>query len=137
MSKLPDRGIGHPAPDLEFNTMTLPAGTEIHRIHNGKWGASGFNPGASIDPKIGNVGSRFAPFKSAGAFIPTLYGGDSLGCAAFETIFHDIDPLAKFKTVSMSSLSSLKYSVLTLTKDVEATRLFSPDLKRQIGRAHV
>lgn len=130
MSGASGRGIDNPSPDLPFNTMTLPAGTELHRIHNGRFGATSFNPGAPIDPAAGNTGSRFAPFQSGGSFIPTLYAGDSLGVAAYETVFHDIDPAEPFKTVSMSQLSALHYSVVTLASDIVVTRLFGPDLKK-------
>lgn len=123
-------GIDNPSPDLPYNTMTLPAGTKLHRIHNDRWGPATFNPGALIDPTNGNTGSRFAPFQSGGQFVPTLYAGDSLGVAALETVFHDINPAEPFKTVSMSQLSALHYSVVTLIADIEVTRLFEPDLKK-------
>ncbi len=130
MSAGPSRPIDSPASDLPFNTRLIKSGTEIHRIHNEKWQPDAFNPGASIDSAAGNVGSRFAPIRSRGRFVPTMYGANSLGCAAFETIFHDIDPAARFKTVSMSALSSLRYSVLTLNEELQLTPLFTPDLKK-------
>lgn len=130
MSRPPKRGIEHPSPDLPYNSHSLPAGTELHRIHNRRFGPVSFNPGAPVDPEAGNPGSRFAPIMSAGSFVPTLYAGDSVGVAAFETIFHDIDPEEPFRTVSMSQLSSLDYSVLTTTRELVLTSLFQPDLKK-------
>lgn len=130
MNGRPRPAIDHPSPSLAFNAATLAAGTILHRIHHERWAPTGFNPGAPIDPAKGVTGSRFAPFQSGGNFIPTLYAGDSLGVAAFETVFHNIDPRARFKTVSMSQLSPLVYSVVTVTADIEVTRLFEPDLKK-------
>ncbi|MHA6316227.1 RES family NAD+ phosphorylase [Altererythrobacter sp. CAU 1778] len=124
------RAIENPSPDLGFNYANLGSGLQIHRIHNGKFGPTEFNPGAAIDIKNGKIGSRFAPFRSGGRYIPTLYGGASLGCAAFETIFHDIAPDARFKTVSMSQISALHYSVIELVRDIQVTKLFSADLKK-------
>lgn len=113
-----------PAPPvpLECNSHELAAGTVLHRIHDGRFGPCEFNPG------LGH--SRFAPFEIVGAAIPTAYGATSLECAAFETIFHDIDPAAAFKSIRWSMLVPLRYSTIQLTRAVILAPLFSADLMK-------
>ena len=120
---LPPLSVTVPPPPqpLECNETVLPAGTRIHRIHDRQFGATQFNPGR------GN--SRFAPFAVAGSAIPTAYAATSFECAAFETIFHDIDPSA-FKSVYWSSIEPLVYSTLILARDVALASLFTADLLR-------
>jgi hypothetical protein len=76
-------------------------------------------------------GTRFAPISSGdGSAIPTSYAGTSFACAAFESVFHDIDPAAPFKSVSMQAISALMYSEIRLARDLRLARLFEPDLNR-------
>jgi hypothetical protein len=118
----PAANVAAPPSPLQCNVLTLPVGTIIHRIHDAKFSAAQFNPG----PK-GN--SRFAPITTAsGEPIPTSYAATSFGCAAFETIFHDIDPDAPFKTVAWARIERLSYSVLALNRDMRLARFFSHDL---------
>lgn len=111
-----------PAPPaaLTCNLHRLDKDMVIHRIHASRFTATEFNPG------LGN--SRFAPFMIGGAYVPTAYGATSLDCAIFETIFHEIDPAAAFKTVYWSELETLSYSTVALTRDVDVAKLFSADL---------
>ncbi|WP_366509568.1 RES family NAD+ phosphorylase [Mesorhizobium sp.] len=81
-----------------------------------------FNPGFGS--------SRFAPFKSAGKEVPTMYLGTSFGCAAYESIFHDIDPSAAFKSVPMSKVDECACSVVKIDRDLKLGRLFEPDLNK-------
>ncbi len=63
----------------------LGAGTDLHRIHPGAFGASEFN--ASAD---GNA--RFSPIRTRqGAIIPTIYAGQSFACAVCEIILRSPD----------------------------------------------
>jgi hypothetical protein len=114
-----------PAPpsSLSCNVMVLEAGRTIHRLHDQRFGATTFNPG------IGNT--RFAPISSSdGSHIPTIYAGTSFACAVFESVFHDIDPVAPFKSVPMRTISALMYSEIRLVRDLRLARLFEPDLNR-------
>nr|WP_111300276.1 RES family NAD+ phosphorylase [Paracoccus saliphilus] len=58
----------------------LPAGTPLHRIHDGRFGSVEFNGTA-----LGNA--RFSPIRRPdGAIIPTIYAAQSFECAISETI---------------------------------------------------
>lgn len=116
--------IGVPAPpDLcACSIHILSAGAILHRIHDGRFGACQFNPG------LGH--SRFAPFEIAGTKVPTAYGATSLECAVFETIFHDIDASAAFKSVRWSALEPLRYSQVRVNRDIRLASLFSADLMK-------
>ncbi|WP_172327174.1 RES family NAD+ phosphorylase [Mangrovicoccus sp. HB161399] len=64
---------------------TIPAGTELHRIHPARFGAAAFN-----DTDRGNA--RFSPIRNArGAIIPTIYAAESFDCAAAEIILRSPD----------------------------------------------
>jgi len=109
-----------PPPGLECNVLVLPAGTELYRIHSRDRRAHEFNPGFGS--------SRFAPFTSAGIQVPTMYTATSFGCAAYESVFHDIDPAARFKTIPMSKVEELAGSRIEIDRDLKLARLFEPDL---------
>ena len=111
-----------PTPGLECNVLVLPAGTELHRIHLRDRRAHEFNPGFGS--------SRFAPFTSAGIQVPTIYAATSFGCAAYESVFHDIDPAARFKTIPMSKVEELAGSRIEIDRDLKLARLFEPDLNK-------
>lgn len=67
----------------------------VHRTHASGYRSAEFNPGEGQP-------TRFAPFEDKdGNCVPTLYGATSREAAAFETIFHDIEPSATFKTVRL------------------------------------
>ncbi|WP_051334034.1 RES family NAD+ phosphorylase [Mesorhizobium sp. WSM3224] len=100
----------------------LPAGTELHRVHSKGRRAHEFNPGFGS--------SRFAPFTSAGQQVPTMYAATAFGCAAYESVFHDIDPSAAFKTVPMSKVGELTGSRIAIDRDLKLARLFEPDLNK-------
>ncbi|MFC3326068.1 RES family NAD+ phosphorylase [Mesorhizobium cantuariense] len=100
----------------------FPAGTELHRIHSRKRRAHEFNPGFGS--------SRFAPFTSFGKQVPTMYAGTSFGCAAYESVFHDIDPSEAFKTVPMRNVEELSGSLIRIDRDLQLARLFEPDLNK-------
>ena len=70
----------------------LPAGTDLHRIHSGRFGSIEFN--------ATNLGdARFSPIGTPdGSIIPTLYAAETFECAVSETIlrspdFEPIDPV--------------------------------------------
>lgn len=106
----------------EFHFATLDSGTVLHRIHDSQFAATAFNPG------LGN--SRFAPFSVADTPVPTAYAATSLECAAFETIFHDLDARAAFKVVPISRLEQLHYSTFEVRRPLKLASLYSADLMK-------
>lgn len=111
-----------PDPFPPYNPYRLIAGTELHRNHLRGFRSAEFNPGAG-DP------SRFAPFNdAAGRIVPTLYAGTTRETAAFETIFHDIDPAASFKTVRQDVVEGRTVSRIAPARDLRLANLFTPDL---------
>jgi hypothetical protein len=114
-----------PAPPtpLVCHAEIVTAGTPLHRLHDKRFAADAFNPG------LGS--SRFAPIEAPGGTpIPTLYAAQSFECAAFESLFHGVNPRAEFKTISWSKVDALRYSILTLRRDLKLASLFTPDLMR-------
>jgi hypothetical protein len=94
----------------------------VHRTH-----ASGYRS-AEFNPCEGQP-SRFAPFEDKdGNCVPTLYGATSREAAAFETIFHDIEPSATFKTVRLDVVEARTVSQIKPKRDLRLVKLFEPDL---------
>ncbi|MGD9656150.1 MAG: RES domain-containing protein, partial [Methylocystis sp.] len=113
-----------PPSQLKCNVLLLHAGAVVHRIHDKGLQAEQFNPGTR-----GN--SRFAPITTPdGSRILTSYAATTFACAAFETIFHDIDPDAPFKSVPWTTIERLSYSTLEFGRDVRLCKMFSPDLMK-------
>ena len=112
-----------PSPFPSINTQTVAKSTILHRTHG-----SSFRP-AQFNPCKGQP-TRFAPFlNAAGACVPTLYAATSREAAAFESIFHDIEPTALFKTVRLDVVESRSVSRITPKRDLLLAGLFAPDLK--------
>lgn len=112
-----------PSPFPSINTQTVPKETLLHRTHG-----SGFRP-AQFNPCLGQP-TRFAPFANpAGACVPTLYAATSREAAAFESIFHDIEPSAVFKTVRLDVVESRSVSRIAPRRNLLVASLFAPDLK--------
>jgi hypothetical protein len=112
-----------PAPFPPINVHLLPAGTVLHRNH-----ASSFAPD-QFNPCLGQA-SRFAPFHDRdGVCVPTLYAATSREAAAFETVFHDIEPDAAFKTVRLEVVAARSASVIAAARALRLAALFAPDLK--------
>lgn len=59
-----------------------------------------------------------------------MYAATSFGCAAYESVFHDIDPAANFKTVPLSKVEELAGSRIEIDRDLKLARLFEPDLNK-------
>jgi hypothetical protein len=99
-------------------------GDILHRVHSRAYG------GVEANPCLGDRG-RFSPIYDAhGACIPTVYLADTLECALHETLFHDTDPRASFKTVRRGALDGRAHSVLRVARRVRFVRLHRPDLMR-------
>lgn len=106
-----------------FNPIILPAGFVLHRNH-----AAWFEP-TQFNPCLGQP-SRFAPFtNAAGECVATLYAATTREAAAFETIFHDIEAEAPFKTVRLDVVEARSISEISPLRDLRLAGLFAPDLK--------
>jgi hypothetical protein len=112
-----------PSPFPSINTTAIAKGTLLHRTHS-----SIFRP-AQFNPCMGQP-TRFAPFADdAGTCVPTLYAATSREAAAFESIFHDIEASAPFKTVRLDTVESRSVSRVVAKRDLLLAGLFAPDLK--------
>jgi RES domain len=112
-----------PSPIPPVNLITIAAGTPLHRTHSHSLRAAQFNP------CLGQA-TRFAPFSDdRGACVPSLYAASSREAAAFESIFHDIEPRARFKTVPLHMVEARQVSVISPRRDLALVKLFAPDLK--------
>ncbi|MGO8972643.1 MAG: RES family NAD+ phosphorylase [Steroidobacteraceae bacterium] len=112
-----------PSPFPSINTQTVAKGTILHRTH-----VSSFRP-VQFNPCRGQP-TRFAPFTdAASACVPTLYASTTREAAAFESIFHDIEPTALFKTVRLDVVESRSVSRIAPKRDLLVAGLFAPDLK--------
>jgi hypothetical protein len=117
---------GLPPPPIRFpaiQSYTLRVGTELHRTH-----AGGFRP-AEFNPCRGQP-MRFSPIEDeAGRCVPSLYDASSREAAAFESIFHDIDARAAFKTIRQDVVEIRAVSRITNKRALCLASLFTPDLK--------
>jgi len=121
-----------PSATLALTKITLPAGTHLHRVHLGSYGASQFNPGVK-----GNA--RFSPIKDAtGSAVPTIYAATSFQAAAMETVFHDVPFAAGLKTMDMAKLDGQAYSTLQTSRDFVLADLCQVALRKLgISRAEL
>jgi hypothetical protein len=114
-----------PAPPDPFpavNRLPLPAGTRIHRIHDSRYPADGFNPGHGRP-------TRFAPLvRGDGSFVPTAYAAEDYECAAHETVFHEIQHDSARKSIALIAIEPLSHAVLETRRDLALAALFEPDL---------
>jgi hypothetical protein len=110
----------------------VPAGTEIVRVAIDNLGTT--EPSASSAPR------RFSPVHDvAGAPVPVLYAGDSLGCALGETVFHDLpdDPSVP-ATILRADLVSLRAGFISLERDLQLLDLTDDSLRaQQLSRADI
>jgi hypothetical protein len=112
-----------PSPFPSINPHPVKAGTVLHRTHS-----RAFRP-AQFNPCLGQP-TRFAPFTDAtGACVSTLYAATSREAAAFESIFHDIEASAAFKTVRLDVVTARSVSRVAPKRDLRLASLFTPDLK--------
>jgi hypothetical protein len=112
-----------PSPFPGINVTVIKAGIVLHRTH-----ARDFRP-EQFNPCLGQP-TRFAPFDdAANRCVPTLYAATSREAAAFETIFHDIEASAAFKTVRLDIVQARSVSRIAPTRDLRLVSLFAPDLK--------
>ena len=112
-----------PSPFPNINTRTVAKGAILHRTHVSRFRPAQFNP-CKGQP------TRFAPFNNAaGACVPTLYAATTREAAAFESIFHDVEPTASFKTMRLDVVESRSVTRISPKRDLLLAGLFAPDLK--------
>ncbi|CDX53088.1 RES domain-containing protein (fragment) [Mesorhizobium plurifarium] len=112
-----------PFPFPSINSQRVTKGSVLHRTHG-----SSFRP-AQFNPCMGQP-TRFAPFQdSAGTCVLTLYAATSREAAALESIFHDIETTAVFKTVRLDVVESRSVSRIAPKRDLLVAGLFASDLK--------
>jgi hypothetical protein len=118
---VPDPPSPLPPPRL----MTLQAErTLLHRTFDGKYAANAFNPGKGQR-------TRFAPIHSiGGTVIPTLYAGETIEAAYYESILHGVPTEGDDRVIAQSALIDRQYAALTPTRDLSLAQLFTVDLKR-------
>ncbi len=113
-----------PVPVPDVNRMTLPMGSELHRIHSDRFDGNTFNP------CLGRS-TRFAPLtRSDNSCVPTAYAASNLECAVHETVFHEIEFNAARKNITYSAVEQLAYSSVRMRRDLALAKLFEPDLNR-------
>ena len=107
-----------------MTSMIWPKGQVIHRIHLSLYRGIEFNPGTK-----GNA--RFSPIEdSAGASVPTLYGGTTFDCAAMETIFHDVPFVVGLRTYDKQRLAGQVLSRLAPRRDLVLADLSATALRK-------
>ena len=106
------------------NILTLHAGAFLERVHDRDYSADSFNP-------CRGALTRFAPVHDVkGNCVPSLYAGDTLESAIYETIFHDVPVTAKRKTVPKTLVQSRAHGRLQVLRDLRLASLRGPDLRR-------
>lgn len=107
-----------------------PAGQVIHVIHDTAFAPESFNPGVD---KAGTLRkpTRFAPIHCAkSSVVPYLYGGSTLDCAIFETVFHDVPIDAPDKFVDLDDFAQRGHGELVPSRDLRLVDLTSEGLHR-------
>lgn len=111
-----------PDPFPDFNTVILPAGAPLVRIHDPSFDGKAFNP------CMGGL-TRFAPLAlAAGGCLPTLYAADDFESALFETVFHDVAFDTRPAYVALPKVTSRSCSRLETTRDLVLANLREADL---------
>lgn len=125
----PTSEVPAPTAHVPVTAMRWPRNRVIHRVHPAEYQAAEFNPGLR-----GNA--RFSPIQDGQEKpIPTLYGGESFGCAAMETVFHDVPYTVGLKSYDKRKLSGQAYSTIRplqalLLADLSSTALRKMGLRR-------
>lgn len=113
-----------PDPFPDFNTVVVPAGTTIVRVHDPAF------PGNVFNPCMGGI-TRFAPLAlTSGDCLPTLYAASDYESALFETVFHDVAFDNRPAYVALSKVTSRHRSHVTIGKDITVANLREADLNR-------
>jgi len=107
-----------------------PAGEPIHTLYSTRYAPEHFNSGYD---KSGNPRNptRFAPIcDEHGRIVPYLYGGSSLDCAIFETVFHNVPIDAPSKFVDLDDFANRGYARLIPQRALRLVDLTTEGLHR-------
>jgi hypothetical protein len=119
-----------PAPPLDPLFDRWPAGQVIHVIHDTAFVPESFSPGVDATGRLRKP-TRFAPTRNAkGQVVPYLYGGSTLDCAIFETVFHDVPIDAPDKFVDLDDFAQRGHGELVPSRDLKLVDLTSEGLHR-------
>lgn len=119
-----------PAARLDPLFDLWPAGRVIHVIHDTAFAPESFNPGVDGAGRLRKP-TRFAPIRDVkGQVVPYLYGGATLDCAIFETVFHDVPIAAVDKFVDLAEFAQRGHGELTPGRDLKLVDLTSEGLHR-------
>jgi len=114
-----------PLPPLDPLFDRWPAGQVIHVIHDTAFAPESFNPGVDA-AGMPRRSTRFAPIRSLkGEVVPYLYGGSTLDCAVFETVFHDVPIDAPDKFVDLDDFAQRGHGELVFSRDLKLVDLTS------------
>jgi len=119
-----------PTPPLDPLFDRWPAGRVIHVVHDTAFDPESFNPGVDAAGRLRKP-TRFAPIRDAkGKVVPYLYGGATLDCAIFETVFHDVPIDAPDKSVDLDDFAQRGHGELLPGRDLRLVDLTSEGLHR-------
>ena len=112
-----------PGPKLDPLIELWPAGQVVHVIHDSTFEPESFNPGVDAAGTLRNP-TRFAPIRdSAGQVVPYLYGGSTLECAIFETVFHNVPIDASDKFVDLDDFANRAHGRIVPRRDLQLVNL--------------
>lgn len=106
------------------------AGKIIHAPHNVDHVPHDFHPAVDAAGALRKP-TRFAPIRdSSGRPVPYLYGGETLDCAIFETVFHDVPIAAPDKYVDLADSAQRAYGHIVPLRDLKLVDLTTDGLHR-------
>lgn len=119
-----------PAPPLDPWFDRWPAGRVIHVIHDTAFAPESFHPGVDAAGRLRKP-TRFAPIRDAvDKVVPYLYGGSTLDCAIFETVFHEVPVDAADKFVDLDDFAQRGHGELVPRRELKLVDLTSEGLHR-------
>lgn len=119
-----------PLPPLDPLFERWPAGRVIHVIHDTAFPPESFHPGVDAAGRPCKA-TRFSPIRGPrGRAIPYLYGGSTLDCAIFETVFHEVPVDAPDKFVDLGDFARRGHGELSPRRDLRLVDLTSEGLHR-------
>ncbi len=119
-----------PGPKLDPLIEFWPAGQVVHVIHDAAFEPESFNPGVDAAGTLRNP-TRFAPIRdNAGDVVPYLYGGSSLDCAIFETVFHNVPIDAPDKFVDLDDFANRAHGRIVPQRNLQLVNLTTDGLHR-------
>ncbi|WP_323601011.1 RES family NAD+ phosphorylase [Pseudomonas putida] len=122
MAEKEPRPVPAPGEGLRLRFTTIEPGRIFHRLHPGAYHATAFNG-------TPNGNARFSPIRNpAGEIIPTIYGAETLHCAAMETIFRDLAFLPAPRHIDMSRFDGHQHSQVKVEKPLKLVDLTSKSL---------